>query len=700
MGKLTLFRDNLVNFVTGLGTWKDPSASLRYNLNLVQRDQLENAYRSDWISRRLVDAPADDAAREWRQWHASQDQIEVIEDVEREHNIQKKLRLALIRARLYGGAGMVLGVDDGKPAEEPLDIDAVGKDALKFVVVMNRYELAAGPRIYNVESPWYTYPEYFTVQSPLFGFYGEKGNSQPESWQGQAGDPARQETPQSGMVRIHPSRVVQFAGAELPDWRLVPLGGLWGDSILQAVEDILKKFGMTVGGLAAMVNDAKMDVVKIPEFSKKISTAEYANQLIGRFSAANQAKSVINTLVLDTNEEWERVQTNFGGVPQVLEKFMTLACASAGVPFSRVFGQQSRGLGGNEHSGASSDVKNYYDMIAADQKNVYTPALDTLDQVLLRSALGKFDPNVYYEWNPLSQPDPKEIAAISLQKAQATQVYMTGGLINEDALRAAVVNQLIEDGVYPGLEDAIDEFGEEPDEPDGSFDPQSGAPIPGSPVQAAMEQMKASGNGGDKQVGDAKEPTRRPSLMRKRTYRDFRKMRDSAEYFDRLSLLSVRDAIPRTLYVRRDVLNGDDIVKWAKAQGFSTTLPAAAMHVTIAFSKTLVDWMKMGNDYTGDDRGRFTVPPGGVRLLERLGDAVVLMFSSSQLAYRHEGMKKEGASWDHPEYQPHITVSWDVPEDFDLDAVEPYRGPIKLGPEIFEPVKEDWKSTIHEDAAE
>jgi hypothetical protein len=61
-------------------------------------------------------------------------------------------------------------------------------------------------------------------------------------------------------------------------------------------------------------------------------------------------------------------------------------------------------------------------------------------------------------------------------------------------------------------------------------------------------------------------------------------------------------------------------------------------------------------------------------------------------------MIAHGASWDHPQYQPHVTITWNV-GDFDWRSVKPYDGPIILGPEIFEPVKENWKESITEDAA-
>ena len=83
--------------------------------------------------------------------------------------------------------------------------------------------------------------------------------------------------------------------------------------------------------------------------------------------------------------------------------------------------------------------------------------------------------------------------------------------------------------------------------------------------------------------------------------------------------------------------------------------------------------------------------------MEEFGDAVVLQFASNRLAWRHEDMKRLGAETDFPDYQPHITITWEKPKGVDLRKVEPYRGIIELGPEIFEEVDDNWRAGIAED---
>ncbi len=153
-------------------------------------------------------------------------------------------------------------------------------------------------------------------------------------------------------------------------------------------------------------------------------------------------------------------------------------------------------------------------------------------------------------------------------------------------------------------------------------------------------------------------------------------------------------ADPKPLYVHRRLKNARDLIAWAKKQGFTSTLPAGEIHVTIAYSKRPVNWFAIDGIWNGGD---LLVPEGGARAVEPLGNkgAVVLHFSNSELTWRHGQIIEAGASWDHQGYQPHVTITYDgAPAD--LEAVEPYRGKLVFGPEIFEAIEDDWQEGIRE----
>jgi hypothetical protein len=147
----------------------------------------------------------------------------------------------------------------------------------------------------------------------------------------------------------------------------------------------------------------------------------------------------------------------------------------------------------------------------------------------------------------------------------------------------------------------------------------------------------------------------------------------------------------QSLYVCRPVSNAAQIIAWAKEQGFTTTLPAEDMHVTVCFSREPMDWNAAGDHF---DHVQFAQ---GDRSVHTLGDggAVVLEFEAEELQQRHKQFRDEGASWDYDAYHPHITISYNgAPPD--LSVVKPYDGIIELGPEKYDEVKEDWHDDIKE----
>lgn len=422
-----LTTDTLVNLISGLGGLRDKSTGAAYALNLLDKMQIDAAYRGDWIARKIVDVPAFDETREWRDWQAAKPQIEMLEQEEARLGVQSKVAKARKLARLYGGAALYIGADQGEPSQ-PLDVNRIGKGAFRYLHVLTRHEMIAG----EIE------------QDPLSPLYGE-----PKKYS-LAGA--------TQMVDIHPSRVVRFVGADLPD-RALNYDG-WGDSVLQAVNDAVMHAGSAAAAIAALLQEAKVDVIKVPSFMESLGAQEYRARIIERYSLANMGKSITNSLMIDAEEEWDHKQISFAQLPEVLNTYLQIASGAADIPATRLLGQTPGGL----QSTGQSDIRNYYDRISAGQNLELRPALSRLDEVLIRSALGSRPDDVHYTWAPLWQMTEVEKAEVAHKKAQATKVYADAGLMPDAALGKAVQNQLIEDGTYPGLDAALEEFGSEPED--------------------------------------------------------------------------------------------------------------------------------------------------------------------------------------------------------------------------------------------
>jgi hypothetical protein len=148
----------------------------------------------------------------------------------------------------------------------------------------------------------------------------------------------------------------------------------------------------------------------------------------------------------------------------------------------------------------------------------------------------------------------------------------------------------------------------------------------------------------------------------------------------------------RPLQVSRSLLNGPALRAWAETCGVTVTVPDDLLHVTIAYSRTPVDWNGVG---LGEPR---LEARGGARRLELLGfrgHDLVLSFASPELVARWRQICDAGATWDWPRYQPHVTLAYDLPaaalpSSEWLAAIVPYDGPLLFGPERFAPVTDGY----------
>lgn len=452
-----LFGDRLVNLVSALGTAKDKSTAAAYYFRELDPAQIINAYRSDWIARKVVDIPAFDMVREGRNWQAKDDLIEKLEAEEARLQVWPKLAKAIKLARLYGGSALILGTGD-TDTSQPLRPEAVAQGGLNFIHVASRWEITAGQINRDPASPGWGEPEDYTMSSSV----------------------------NSGL-KLHPSRVIPFIGAEVPD---LSFSIAWGDSVLQALDEAIKNAGLAAGGIAQLLQEAKVDVFKIPGFMEGMGDEAYRQKVIDRISLANQAKSITNGLLMDKEEDYQQKQVSFSQLPEVLSLYLQIAAGAADIPATRLLGQSPGGM----NATGESDLRNYYDRLAADQEMTLRPRLEKLDEVLIRSALGNRPPEVHFTFAPLWQISDKERADIFKTKADGARALVgTGGaspqIMPIEALSDALVNSFIEDGSLPGLEDAIEEYGnlasqeEDPDDEAAAM----GEPYPAPPAEVPTE---------------------------------------------------------------------------------------------------------------------------------------------------------------------------------------------------------------------
>lgn len=616
--------DSFVNMVSGLGM-ADLKASANSYVMPITSHELETAYRTSTWFGKIIDIPAEDETREWRSWKAKTKQITALDKAEAALNVQQKVLQARQWQRLYGGAAIVIG---GLPGlnEQPLSLDRVRRDSIKFLTVLTKDELVAEGGI---------------VRNPLDADYGK---------------PAFFRFANTS-EKIHPSRVVVFNGRKVSP--LSSSQDFWGDPEWFHLEAAVKSADASGAVIDALLQEAKVDVLRVDGMTRGLASADYEALMIRRFQMVAILKGMQNVMLLDKNDEWEQKQINWSGIPDVAKHVLNILSGASNIPMFRLTGQNLTGLS----SSGDAEQRAYYDGVRSNQKLRLTPNLNLLDEVMIRTALGSRPEDVWYDWNSLYQMSDKEKAEIDKMEAETANIYVTTGLIPTPALEKAVQNRMIESGRWPGLEQALEELPEDFEEED---DEETVALL-----QAALARGQGAAEataGGDNPPQPEEKPA--PNLA---------------------------DALARPLYIRRDVRNAAEIVKWAKDNGFESTVPPESMHVTILYSKTPVDWLKMPTTWEEE----IIIPAGGARVMDRFGEdgsARVLRFNSPSLKWRHQDLIDSGASSSHDEYSPHITISWNSglegPEE---EWPTGYSGPIVLGPEIFETIDEDWKASLTED---
>ena len=532
------------------------------------------------------------------------------------------------------GGGAILIGLGDRDPSAPLPAN-IAANSIRYLTVLSRWQLSIGEMELDPESDNFGQPKYFRLSGS-----------------------ARQ-------IDIHPSRVVCFKGLPIPAIRTATWEDrFWGMSVVEAVDEAVQQATTACAGFASLIDEAKIDVFRFNGTVEQLSLPGGEEKLLKRVELTNTGKSVHRAVILDKEDEWEQRQLSLAGVRDVIITYDARVAGAADIPATRLFGKAPDGM----NATGEGDLANYFQSIGAKQDMQLRPAMQQLDAAVLPSAGVPAD--LPWTFSTLMVLTESQAAEIEFKEAQTVEKIAAAALMPESALAKTVQNRLIETGRWPGLKKLIEEA------------EAAGEELPGSDDDLDLVPIPNGEKGGDPHLAGSGGVNPRSSARRAAN--------DAATFFV--------DAAPRPLYVQRKLLNASALIAWAKDNGFTSTLAADDMHVTVLYSRSPVDPMKMGESWSGDEQGRIRVKPGGPRAIERFGEnAVVLLFASYELESRHRSMVEAGGSHDFDEYHPHVTLSYEVPADVDLAAIKPYAGALEFGPELFEPLDLDWKRKVSEE---
>lgn len=418
--------DGFRNLVAGIGTSRDKASGNAYVSTALDYEQLATAYEVSSVAKAIVDMPVEDACREWREWQAQADQITLLEAEEKRLGLRKAVMEARSMARLYGGAAIYIGTRDAD-LSKPLDPARIATGGVRYLAVLDRTELTGDEIQRDPRLPGFGLPTMYRMTTGL-----------------------------EAMTPIHPTRLAIFTGPRYASRQMREVAEGWGDSVLTSTLEKAKHLDATVANIASLVFEAKVDVIKIKDFTESLRSGgtEYEQLMLSRFQLAATAKGINGALLLDSEEEYHQKSANFSTLPDIIDRFMQVVSGAARIPVTRLFGTSPGGL----NATGESDMRNYYDLVKQQQTLEVEPALALLDECLIRSALGNRPADVWYSWRPLWQPTAKERAENADKITTSFERLFRTDSMPEEALVKAVVNALIETGAFPGLEAAMDEF--------------------------------------------------------------------------------------------------------------------------------------------------------------------------------------------------------------------------------------------------
>jgi len=405
--------DGWMNALTSLGMMgRDKRMAAFAELNILPRSQIDALYQSDDIAARIINRPCEEMFREG--WELNIDGVSSIDTKPFRMQLEalevnKKFEWAKKMADAYGGAGIVLGIVDGRTPDKPVDLNNI--QSIDFLTVLDRYELiSAGILDSDVRSKNFGKPLAYRVSI--------NGNLEGKS------SPV-----------IHYSRIIRLEGVEMPR-RLASYFDYWGDSRYSKLYNALRNYHSANDSAAAIMQDFTQVILKMKELGSIIASGD-DTQLIKRLQLATQTSSILNALVIRDDEEIEKKSTNVNGLPQLLDSIAGRLAAATDIPRTILFGEPP---GGGLHSNGESQKRDFYDYIKNRQESELTAPLGILIDYMMRAKKGPFKGKVYefeIEFNPLWQLSETDQIKNKKTIAEIDQIYINEQVLSPDEVRSS-----------------------------------------------------------------------------------------------------------------------------------------------------------------------------------------------------------------------------------------------------------------------
>lgn len=398
--------DNWTNIVTGLGTRlrdKRVHTQIGQPQNL-SKGELEDLFAGNGLARKICQAPAFHMFREGF-YVTDNDKKKRLQEKFRatseEMNLINVLERVITFARLYGGAVIVMGANDGRDMSRPLDEEKI--KSVDWLTILDRYAI--------IPVKWYG--------DPFAPKYGE-----PELYQITGGDSIPgPESLERVHSFVHESRILRFDGVVTPQSRKNHNNG-WNDSVFVSLFEVLRGFAHIIASTETLMVDFSQAVYKYKGLSEVI--AQKGKDLIQeRAAVIDIMRSTMGAMVLDADgEAFERQATPMYGLPEMVDKWMYFISSEADMPATVLFGRSPSGM----NATGDSDLILWYDRLVAERRMLIEPLVERLVTIILKAkdgpCKGREPKDWRIVWNPLWQMDQKDVIDARKTQAETDSIYL------------------------------------------------------------------------------------------------------------------------------------------------------------------------------------------------------------------------------------------------------------------------------------
>jgi phage-related protein (TIGR01555 family) len=409
--------------------------STSYPLTRLTRNYIlmQSLYRSHWIARKIVDAPAEDMLKNWIELvtEFAPDQLTQFDRVVRTTGTRSSIMKAVKWGRLFGGAGAIIMIKGHENRmEEPLEIEAVDLDSYRGLWVFDRWNgIVPDTRICD------------DIDTPIdFGL--------PEFYQC---------TTQNGKTfKVHCSRVLRFIGRDIPSWEK-QAEQYWGVAEYEVIFDELKKRDNTSWNIASLIFRANIFEMKHKDLAQMLSgisgpgSTAAMQRLYGALQAQNHLMSNQGIFISPEEGGMSQHSYSFSGVADVYELFKEDMCGASEIPYPRLFGRTAGGL----TTTGEGDMQTYYDHIAQLQGDDLQPQLDKVIPVIAMSTWGTVPEDLDYRFAPVRTLNDQQRSDLGAKRTTAVQQIFDSGIVGRQTALKELKEQSAVDGFWTNITDEM-----------------------------------------------------------------------------------------------------------------------------------------------------------------------------------------------------------------------------------------------------